>query len=54
MIQCLNLTFTVLDILKAIDHHARNTDDIAERSRTALGVFTSLPRSKWAVSRQEC
>jgi len=44
---------TVLDILKAIEHHATHTDDIAERSRTALGVLTSLPRSKWAVLRRE-
>jgi carnitine O-acetyltransferase len=42
----------ILDILGAIQKHANQTD-VLEQSRRALGVFTSLPRSKWAVARQE-
>ena len=41
-----------MDILEAIQKDADQTD-LMEQSQTALGVFTSLPRSKWAVARQE-
>lgn len=39
----------ILDILGAIQKHADEAD-IEEQSKSALGIFTSLPRSKWAVS----
>lgn len=39
----------ILDILEAIQKHAGQTDS-SERSKSAIGVLTSLPRSKWAVS----
>jgi carnitine O-acetyltransferase len=42
----------ILDILKAIHAHTSETD-ISERTRNALGVFTSLPRSQWAVARED-
>jgi carnitine O-acetyltransferase len=42
----------ILDILQAIQKDADRID-LRERSQTALGVFTSLPRSQWAVARQE-
>ena len=38
----------ILDILDAIQRHADKAD-LADRSKAAIGVFTSLPRSKWAV-----
>lgn len=38
----------IFDVLHAIQKHADQTDG-AEASKTALGVLTSLPRSKWAV-----
>lgn len=39
----------ILDILGAIQKHAEQTD-MTERNKMALGVFTSLSRSQWAVS----
>jgi carnitine O-acetyltransferase len=42
----------ILDILAAIKAHASQIDQ-EEASRSALGVFTSLPRSRWADARRE-
>jgi carnitine O-acetyltransferase len=40
----------ILEILRAIHLHSSQIRP-EEASRTALGVFTSLPRSEWAVAR---
>lgn len=42
----------ILDILRAIQTHAIQTPD-EESSRDAIGVFSSLPRSEWALAREE-
>jgi carnitine O-acetyltransferase len=44
--------YDILDILKAIQKHADALDPV-EASKEALGVLTSLPRTQWAVTRNE-
>jgi carnitine O-acetyltransferase len=44
--------YDILDILKAIQKHADALDPV-EGSKFALGVLTSLPRTQWAVTRNE-
>lgn len=44
--------YDILDILRAIQKHADGLDPV-EASRNALGVLTSLPRTEWAVTRNE-
>ena len=43
----------IYDILLAIQTHATCSTDSNENSSNGIGVFTSLPRSQWAVIRQE-
>jgi carnitine O-acetyltransferase len=44
--------YDILDILRAIQNHADGLDPV-EASREGLGVLTSLPRTQWAVTRNE-
>jgi carnitine O-acetyltransferase len=42
----------ILDILTAVHKHASQLDPF-EASQSAIGVLTSLPRSEWAIAREE-
>lgn len=42
----------ILEILTSIRKHADTLDPV-EASKEALGVLTSLPRTQWAVTRNE-
>jgi carnitine O-acetyltransferase len=42
----------VFDILGAIQKNAKQLGQV-QQSKTAFGVFTSLPRSKWAIARND-